>query len=246
MSSKKQALMEDEGFFGPGTDLAISLAAVLILVVGIRSHIEDKKQRAQLEIESILRNQVRLVDAIASHFGTLKQVLKTNEGNRDLYGISIPGSPNPLIPDVTVQNDATLQRISFGSHVLFETDEVNLLPQGRSILRELGQVLQGEIEGIQEIHVQGHADLRPSKNYPSNLELAARRSMSVYQALQEVGIDPARTVMSIESFGEYLPVTRDITTGTYSAAQLVQDNDNPDKQRLNRRIEILLNYRRTQ
>jgi flagellar motor protein MotB len=246
MSSRDAFLAEDEGFFGPGTDLAISLAAILILVVSIRAHIDNREKHAQLEIESILRNQVRLVDAIASYYRTQKRVLGHESGSEkgDLYGIFIPGSIDSLVPDITFRNDATLQRISFGSHILFEPDEVRLLPQGESILRELGQVLHGEIETIQEIHIQGHADLRRSTKYNSNLELAARRSMTVYLALKDAGINPVHTIMSAASFGEYVPVKRDVTARDYSADRLTQDNDSPHDQLLNRRIEILLNYRR--
>jgi flagellar motor protein MotB len=67
--------------------------------------------------------------------------------------------------------------------------------------------------------------------------------MTVYQALESSGIDPARSIMSATSFGDYVPVTRSRSDAGYSRARLLADHDQPTKQRLNRRIEVVLIYR---
>lgn len=238
MRRLEEILNEDEGYFGPGTDLAISLAAVLLLMIAIRSSLDDQNRRG-LEIESILRNQVRLVDAIAEHYGTQRQ-----EIGSDLYGISIRQGSLRSAPDITIQNDATLQRISFSSNVLFPPDEVKLSQQGQAILQVMGEVLRDQVEHIQEIQIQGHADPATSQRYSSNLVLAAHRAMTVFRSLQDAGIDPRTSMMSATTFGEYVPVQRRISGGPYSPERLAQDNDSSSERELNRRIEILLIYRR--
>lgn len=238
MSRQDDFLREEDGLFGPGWDLAISLIAVLILAFFIEAAAHQRKEHhGQMEIQAILNSQIRLVDAIAAHYGTQRQNLGPNT-----YGISI--QPGSMATDITISNEATLQRISFGDHVLFQSDEVALMPEGRFILKSLSTTLKGELDHILEIQIQGHADLRKPKSYKSNLELAARRAMTVYQTLQDFGIDPTRSIMSASSFAEYVPVARRKSGNlVYSYDQLLRDNDGPANQRLNRRIEVVLTYR---
>jgi len=240
VSAREGLLQEDDGFFGPGWDLAIALIAVLILTLAIeaRAHRQDwrRKQQAQLDIAAILESQLRLIDTLATHYRT-----KPRNLGPDTFGIVIrPGSQEP---DITIHNDATLQRISFGDHLLFESNEAVLVSGGAAILRDLAKVLATELDRLRQIEIEGHADRRTPRVFRSNLELAAHRAMTVYQALETYGIDPARTVMSASSFGEYVPVKRNRADSTYSRARLIRDNDNQAKQRLNRRIEVVLLYR---
>ena len=116
------------------------------------------------------------------------------------------------------------------------------------MLKELSDSLLGEgrLERIQEIQIQGHADPVRSQEYSSNLELAAHRAMIVFRTLQAFGIDPRYSMMSATTFGEYVSVQRRFRGGfSYSPEQLVEDNDSPTKMMMNRRIEILLFYRRS-
>ncbi len=231
-------LGEDEAYFGPGTELAISLAALLLIMFAVKSGLDEQNRRG-LEIETVRRNQMYLVDAIASHYDTPHR-----EIGSDLYGIYIRRNSAGSAPDFTIQNDATLQRISFSSNVLFQPDEIELSPQGQTILEVMAEVLREQIQQIQELQIQGHADPTPSRRYSSNLALAAQRAMAVFQTLQESGIDPRSSMMSATTFGEYVPVQRRISGGSYSPRRLLQDNDSLGERELNRRIEILLIYRR--
>lgn len=234
-------LGEDEGFFGPGTDLAISLAAVLLLMIAVKSSLDAREDRAGLEIKDVLDNQTQLVEALADRYGIHYQTVRQNT-----YAITFSGRVGEDSPDILIQNDATLQRISFGSHVLFKRDEIELSTRGIGVLEELSTVLlEGRrLERIQEIQIQGHADPTPSQRFSSNLELAAHRAMTVFRTLQTFGIDPRFTMMSATTFGEYVSVQRRSKGSSYSPEQLEEDNDSPMKMTMNRRIEILLFYRR--
>jgi len=240
VTAREGMLQEDDGFFGPGWDLAIALIAVLILILAIEARARQQdwrqKQRAQLDIAAILESQLRLIDKLATHYRTQRRSL-----GQDTFGIFIRSGS--LEPDITIRNDATLQRICFGEHLLFQSDEATLVPGGAAILKDLAAVLEAEVDRLRQIEVEGHADRLTPKAFASNLELAARRAMTVYQALEAYGIDPAHTVMSASSFGAYVPVKRNRADPSYSRSKLIRDNDSPAKQRLNRRIEVVLLYR---
>lgn len=239
MSAREGFLQEEDGFFGPGWDLAIALIAVLLLTLAIEARMRQQewrqKQHGQLEIAAILESQTRLIDSLAAHYGRKPTAL-----GRNVFGIFIrSGLPEP---DIVIHNDATLQRISFRDHVLFRSGEAVLLPEGSAILEDLATVLETELDRVRQIEIEGHADRVPPKA-SSNLDLAARRAMTVYEELKTDGIDPARTIMSASSFGEYVPVQRDRSDATYSLDRLIRDNNSPAKKRLNRRIEVVLLYR---
>lgn len=229
---------DDQGFFGPGTDLVLSLVAVLLLVVLVLNssfkQMEANNKRMALDIEAVRKNQLAVVQSIAVTFGT-EPVHMTS----DSYGIHVDPDGDP---DIVIENSATLQRIRFGSHILFNPDEYELLAGGRTVLENFAQALRVQLDGIEEIQLQGHADIRRTGNYDSNMVLAALRAIEVFNFLQAKGIDPAEHLMSATSFGEYVPVARRGHMN-YDSYQLAADNDTEEKMALNRRIEIILIYK---
>jgi len=102
-----------------------------------------------------------------------------------------------------------------------------------------------KLGAIQEIQIQGHADNQKSKIFSSNLELAAHRAIEVFKHFQELGIDPTRHIMSATSFGEYKSVQRKYSNTYYNSNRLKRDNNTEKKREKNRRIEVVLIYRRT-
>lgn len=274
---------EDEGLFGPGTDLAISLAAILLIMVAVKSSIAERsdlarkqlkaqiqeltstvererknrlesqaelrtyreiveqERQGQLEIQEVLDNQARFVEELAALHGSWYREIRPNT-----YAIDLNPGVQEYPPDILIENDATLQRISFGSHALFDPDEITLLAKGQTILSALSKVLLtgGRLDRIREIQIQGHADPTPTQRYKSNLELAAHRAITVFSTLQYFGIDPEKWTMSATTFGEYVSAQRRSWHGSYSPEQLREDNDSSTERAMNRRIEILLIYRR--
>lgn len=239
-------LTEDDGMIGPGTDLIISLVAVLLMVTAINAVIQKqeteniKKELAAQEFlnSQIKANQMELIHAIATAYDTSPKMLKPNK-----WGISTRRNREN---DILIQNDVTLQRFSFGSHILFESDDTILKPAGIKILQEVGEGFLQKLHLIDELQIQGHADSRPSRKYRSNLELAANRAICVFSLLSEkVGIDPLSHLVSISSFGEYKPVGREASDRGFSLDQLKAANKSSAKRDKNRRIEILLYYRKT-
>ncbi|MEK8016137.1 MAG: OmpA family protein [Candidatus Parabeggiatoa sp.] len=107
------------------------------------------------------------------------------------------------------------------------------------------KIFKGKLGAIQEIQIQGHADPQQSRNFSSNLELAAHRAIEVFKHFQKLGIDPTRHIMSATSFGEYKPVQRQYSDMAYNNNRLKRDNNTQKKRKKNRRIEVVLIYRRT-
>lgn len=189
-----------------------------------------------LDLRKVQQNQVDIVYQIGRLYQTLPK-----EKENDTYVISIDENGSE---DIVVHNEVTLQTFTFGNHILFDMDEVELKPNGREILKTVGAIFKGKLGAIREIQIQGHADLQQSKKYSSNLQLAANRAITVFDYLQHtIGIDPAQNVMSVTSFGEYMPIARPPFDQTYSRLKLAQANDTKEKRGRNRRIEIVLFYK---
>ncbi|MFK5969932.1 MAG: OmpA family protein [Candidatus Marithrix sp.] len=152
------------------------------------------------------------------------------------------------VKDTTLQE----QTISFGSSVLFTSGRAKLKIRGRDILTTVGNMIKNKLPAIQEIQIQGHADITAPKKYnidsqksqKYNLKLASERALEVFLFLKEqLAINPAKVLMSATSFGSYKPVSR-TAEDKYTWERIRVENDDNDKKQLNRRIEIVLTYRR--
>ena len=221
----------DTDMFGPGTDLIVSLVAVLMIMFAVQDIINFKLVR---------QNQEKLVNEIADVFET--DPIKIDE---DTYEIATePEKQSKII----IKNDATLQRISFGSDILFESGEALLQDIGKGILKKFSRVFisKKKLKIIKEIQIQGHADTVPVKEDREwgNLRLAADRAIEVYKELKRLNIHPYEYVMSATSFGEYMPIERKYEDSNYSMAKMTYHNNSEEKKKINRRIEIVLIYRK--
>ncbi len=237
----------ESGVFGPGTDLVVSLAAVLMLLLALKSliHEEDlaelKKARRLVALkeqnDTLLRkvreNQMAFVAGMAAEFDR-----DVKEVGDHTYGLDIGGSEDY---DIVFYGEAHRQRITFGSHLLFEPDGIVLSRTGGGVLASLRRAVKGQEDLIREIHIEGHADSSRTERY--NLNLASRRAIAVFEKLVRLGMDPYRTIMSATSYGEYLSVNRFRSEEAYSKELVNRDNVGTYRKQRNRRIEVLLVYR---
>ncbi len=111
--------------------------------------------------------------------------------------------------------------------ILFDSGSARIKPEGREVLRRLGEMLKARTD--KAIVIEGHTDNVPiagalAERFPSNWELSTARATSVVRFLQdEVGVQPER--LSAVGFGPYRPVA---------------SNNTPEGRARNRRIEIKL------
>jgi flagellar motor protein MotB len=164
--------------------------------------------------------------------------------------VSIPINRNGRTFQIEIRSDLDTQKLTFSDQLLFAPDDYRLNENGMDVLKVVGAAIGARSETIKEVQIQGHADIRRSGRFPTatgNTELAAMRALEVFKFVQTPGgggIDPAKTLTSITSFGEFLPVQRDRDNRNYDSRDLLKDNENIELMDKNRRIEIVLIYRR--
>jgi flagellar motor protein MotB len=220
-------------FWPSFADMMLALVLVLCLALFLVAAVMAVGTVNLKEVEA---NQMSMINSIAADYKVRPSQLPDNA-----YGIYFQGSKEP---DIEIHNDLSSQRITFSDKILFEPDHTEIKPAGEQVLMIVGAKLRAQLALIREIQIQGHADTKPSQRYGSNVELAANRAISVFGFLQDkVGIKPAEHLMSVTSFGEYKSVQRSISTD-YNLDKLQADNGSDELRRRNRRIELVLIYRR--
>jgi len=117
--------------------------------------------------------------------------------------------------------DQETVRIRFDEHIAFRSGEVNLSPRAHVLVQKLAESFKRP--EVIEIRIEGHTDDTPTRGsgYPSNWELSAARSMSVFHALETYGV--ANTRMIAAGMGDKHPI-----------------QGRPD---LDRRVDITLKFR---
>ena len=132
-------------------------------------------------------------------------------------------------PDVKVVGD----RFVLPSEVLFESGQANLTAEGKAeidkiavALAEVAKEIPPEIPWV--LRVDGHTDRRPisSPQFKSNWDLSAARAIAVVQYLVAKGFSPQHLLAG--AFGEFQPI---------------DDGDNDEALRRNRRIELKITER---
>jgi flagellar motor protein MotB len=231
--------MQDEellsfNFWPSFADMMLALVLVLCLALFLVTAVVAVGTVNLKEVEA---NQTSMINSIADDYKVKPR--KLAEG---AYGIYFSENKDP---DIEIHNDLNSQRITFSDKILFEPDHIEIKPEGEKVLTIVGTRLRAQLALIKEIQIQGHADTNPSQRYDSNVALAANRAIAVFSFLQDkVGIQPAEHLMSVTSFGEYQSVQRSITDTGYNLEKLQADNTTDELRRRNRRIELVLIYRR--
>ncbi|MFN0139883.1 MAG: flagellar motor protein MotB [Pyrinomonadaceae bacterium] len=228
----------DINFWTGFADLMLALVLVLCLLLFLVMAVISF---GTVNLKSVQVNQQAMIESVANSFDSMPQM---NEGS-----FLIPIIQNGKQFTIQVDNDLDTQKFTFSDRLLFLTDDFHLNEDGRDTLRIIGRAILMKAERIREIQIQGHADIRRSRRFHSetgNTELAAMRALEVFKFFQdkrEVGIDPTKNLMSITSFGEFLPFRRKRNDTSYDMTKLATDNADVPLMDRNRRIEIVLFYR---
>ena len=113
--------------------------------------------------------------------------------------------------------------LTLKNDVLFDEGKVDLKPEGKTALTEIGQTLK--TVSARSFQVSGHTDNFPIKNkdFASNWELSTQRAVVVVKFLAQQGVSSG--VLSAAGYGEFDPVA---------------SNGDAANRTKNRRIEISL------
>ncbi|MBC8031142.1 MAG: OmpA family protein [Pyrinomonadaceae bacterium] len=231
--------MQDEdlisfNFWPSFADMMLALVLVLCLALFLVTAVVAV---GTVNLKEVGANQMSMINSIADDYKVKPRKLADNT-----FGIYFNENKDP---DIEIHNDLNSQRITFSDKILFEPDHIEIKSAGEQVLTVVGTKLRAQLALIREIQVQGHADTNPSQRYESNVTLAANRGIAVFSFLRDkVGIQPAEHLMSVTSFGEYQSVQRSAGTTEYNLEKLQADNVTDEQRRRNRRIELVLIYRR--
>ena len=224
----------DFNFWASFADLMLALVLVLCMILFL---VKAVIALGSVNLDTVKNNQQTMINSIAQKYNAVPILL-----GKDLYGIS---TNNTKLYDIEIQNDLNSQRITFSDKLLFRPDEIIVNPSGQIVLDTVGNILRTQLPVVKEIQIQGHADTQKSGKFANNTQLAAMRAIAVFEHLHnKVGIDPSENLMSATTFGEYKSVQRGSDNAEYKWENLVADNSTEELRSRNRRIEIVLLYRR--
>jgi len=240
---------------GPGTDLAITLLGVLLLIIAINERLREQKDE---QLESIKKEQLGLIKDITKEYKRAKYIPLDDNETFHLYFDSTQIEKKKS-PNIVFNNDATLQRIRFSEEILFNPAEYKIEERSAKVaLTKVGNEIFNRIGSIKEIIIEGHTDNDRINTdstdtfyscedckVKSNLHLGMERALEVFKFLEtKTKLDPSRHLISASTYGEYKPVPRNSEGDVaYNANKIAIDNSTPEDKALNRRIDIYLNYR---
>jgi chemotaxis protein MotB len=183
-----------------------------------KSIAELRQKTADLEAENtkLKENVAELKKKeaeVQSESNTYKQLTQEMKGEIAKGQITISELKGKLTLDVV-------------DKILFASGQSEVTKEGLAVLQRVIDILKNVKD--KTIRIEGHTDnvkIKGAlvKQYPTNWELSAARSINVAKYLQLQGIDP--TLLSATAFGEYKPIA---------------GNDTPEGRAKNRRIAIIL------
>jgi outer membrane protein OmpA-like peptidoglycan-associated protein len=219
----------------------VMLSVVLVLVMILVLAVATMTGPSYLEVDASQKAIRQAIESKSKNGETFK------EDGSNTWRMAF-GMEDDTRSEIKVVDEALLQRFTFGAGVLFESDEDTLNARGADLIMQIGKSIVQELARIREVQIHGHTDnnyeRKPDETVEFgeqyNLDLASRRAANVFQQLREAGINPVTNLMSIASYGQFSPVSRN-DTDDYDADRLAKDNKG-DLAEQNRRIELLLHF----
>lgn len=185
----------------------------------------------KLQLTQQVQSSEQLSSAMQQKVGTLEEqnaaLLAASKQRQQQYDDLVKQLSNEVEKgQLQVKKYQNMLSVDLAEKVFFDSGKAALKPEGKKILKKVGDALMGYESKI--IRVVGHTDNVPiakalQKTFPTNWELSVARATTVVRFLQDVGISPMRMIAS--GRGEYGPVA---------------SNDTEEGKQSNRRIEILL------
>ncbi len=215
-------------------DMCTLLLCFFVLLVAMSSTDAGKFQIAASSLHNALSGVLESLPSIMIKQEVLQPKLGGDEQNKRLaidasQRIRKAVKKEGLEDAIKVRVTETGIAIQLANPIGFDLGKADIKPELLGTLREIASII-GRVKGT-EIRVEGHTDDLPihTKEFPSNWELSAARSLNIVKYFAQQGIDPAR--LSAIGYGEYRPLF---------------PNTSEQNRKKNRRIEIFVEYLKKQ
>jgi len=229
-----RVLRETSNFWPPFVDFMIFLVLLVIFVFSVAYSLIILKY---VDITKAISCQQKMKNLLLKNSKFTKM-----DSSKNAYTIYFNDNYGEYY--VSLINELQLQRIRVSAGLLFDKNDYRISERGYDILKTLGNAIKSNLECIQRIQIEGHADTDPTSKFRSNLELAGLRAFEIFYFLKDsIGISPSRHLISAASFGEYKPVNR-YEDSYFDDDSLIASNINEEKKSLNRRVEFLIFYKK--
>jgi len=178
--------------------------------LGLKADVETLKDSVK-ELKEQLAEAEKERETVSKTKSTLEQEMRAALNSKDITISQLQGKLTVNILD----------------HVLFDSGEAAVKPEGQEILKRLAAVLA--LHTNRTIHVVGHTDNVPIRagargRFASNWELSAARATAAVRFLHEqAGVNPRQ--LGALGYGEFHPVA---------------DNSTPEGRAKNRRIAVVV------
>lgn len=226
-------------FWPSFADTMLSFVLVFVVILGAVAIVN---RETEISLAVAYRNQDKLISQVATETNLTLSDHSFVVNDSVCLGQELEEPESECV--VSAERDYHLLTLRFSNQVLFASDDYRLTSRGTQILSQVGEVVKAEACNLYRIQIEGHTDNMPTSNYNyGNLQLGAMRSMAVYTHLSnEVGLDPIKNLMSVSSYGEYKPTSRQ-ERRSFTVENLRNANKSISDRSVNRRIEIQLYYR---
>jgi chemotaxis protein MotB len=199
---------------------------------------KEKLKKSELKIRSLMdmkkkdQNEIDMLNGRISELLGEKERLKTKISQlQSTYNSMVSELENEIKnKKVTIKELEDRLSITFVDRILFEFGKATISPEGRDILRRVGNILKNVEE--RKVRVVGHTDNIPIMEgyrykFPSNWELSAARAAAVVSYFhKEIGLDPS----NLEAVGR-------------SFYEPVASNETKEGRAQNRRVNIIIGSR---
>jgi len=200
---------------------------------------EDNLTQRQKKIEAMrqqLDDMQQTNDSLLATIQDLNRALEKEKIAREARLAKVKNTYDQLVGaleqeikrgELTISNLEGQLSVNLLNKILFDSGETSVKPEGKKVLKSLGDVLNKFPD--KALQIEGHTDnvqisSKLKEKYPTNWELSTARATSVVHFLQDaVGLPGDRLVAS--GYSQYRPVA---------------DNGTPEGRAQNRRIQILL------
>lgn len=179
-----------------------------------------------VEIRTLTAHDIR---DVRENITDIKSNITDIKGNvTDVHGSAV--DVNQAVSDLNADIRENEIFIQLSSELLFDFDKTDLKSEALETLNNLATVIRNKAVGV--VTIQGHTDSKGTDSY--NQRLSERRADTIHKWLTIIG--RVKADYKVEGLGESKPVAPNLTP---------DGQDNPEGRAKNRRVEIIIETRKT-